>query len=330
MRATRSPRTVSRSRSGNSRSGAIAGRRTRGVIARAAGVAAAGLAGLVLAGCGLGPGEDTGDASLLVTRDYGAEVLVDEPGMPVNESSNAMRLLDETGDLETTYGGEYVQGFDGLEGGAEGGRSFDWFFSVNGIVAERGSAQFPIAGGDIIWWDYRDWTDAMEIGAVVGAYPAPFDTGYDDHDWGVEVECLGKETACGMVEQQLEGDGVTIRDSGENMRLLVGTWEDLEGTAEGRRLDRGPSHSGVFADFGGAGSDALLGLDVRGEVAETFDGDAGLVAAMRRGEDPPVWLITGTTDEGVELAAAALNPEDLERRYAAVVHDGRVGSLPVP
>lgn len=336
----------SRSRSGR-RSGlgfAVAGRPARGIFARAAGLAAAALAGFVLAGCGLGPGEGTGDASLLVTRDYGTEVLVDEPEMAVNESSNAMRLLDETADLETTYGGEYVQSVDGLSGGNDGGRSFDWFFSVNGIVAERGSAQFPIAGGDTVWWDFRDWTDAMEVGAVVGQYPAPFLEGYDDRDWGVEVECHGDRTACGMVEGQLREAGVDLEDTGKNMRLVVGTWDELLDTPEGRRLDSGPSASGVFASFetstveGGSGpppsrgdgkTTSLVGLDVRGEAGHVYEGDAGLVAAMRRGEDPPVWLVTGTTDRGVRLAAAALTPEDLERRYAAVVHDGRVGSLPV-
>ena len=152
-------------------------RRFRGFFARAVGVALFAFSGLILAGCGFGPGEDTGDARLWVTRDYGAELLVDEPDLAVNESSNSMRVLDGLVDLETAYGGEYVQSVDGFAGGREGGRSFDWFFSVNGIVAERGSAQFPVAGGDSVWWDYRDWTDAMEVGPVVGAYPAPFSTG---------------------------------------------------------------------------------------------------------------------------------------------------------
>jgi len=301
-------------------------RRFRGSVARAAGMSAVLLAGLSLAGCGLGPGKDTGDASLLVTRDYGSEVVIDKPDQPVNESSNAMRILDENADLDTEYGGEYVQSVDGLSGDSKSGRSFDWFFAVNGIVAERGSAQFPVSGGDKVWWDYRDWTDAMEVGAVVGAYPAPFSTGYDNRDWGVEVDCLGDQVACGMVTKQLEGDGVTITDTGQNMKLLVGTWDDIKDTPEGRRLEKGPGASGVFAEFSGG---ELDGMDERAETARVFGAGSGLVAAMRRADDPPVWLITGTNDEGVQLAAAALNPPDLERRYAAVVADGLVSSLPI-
>ena len=314
-------------------------RRFRALVARTVGLAGLLFSGLLLAGCGLGPGEDTGDAMLLVTRDYGAEVVVDEK-VPVNESSTAMRMLDGKVDIETTYGGDFLQSVNGDEGGSKGGRYFDWFFSVNGIVAERGSAQFPAKGGDKIWWDYRDWTDAMEVGAVVGSYPAPFSTGYDDRDWGIEIECHGDEAACRMVENQLEGDGATVEPGAENIRLLVGTFGDLLPEPELKRLHRGPAASGVFATFGPGGlvsesgkrepALAVEGLRIDGSVAREFEPDAGLVAAMRRGEDPPVWLITGGTDEAVKMAAAALNPEDLERRYAAVVSDRMVSSLPLP
>lgn len=315
-------------------------RRFRGPLARAAGMAFLLFAGLTLAGCGLGPGEDKGEAGLWVTRDYGARVLVDEPGLAVNESSNAMRILDEKAELETEYGGEYVQAVDGLAGGREGGRSFDWFYSVNGIVAELGSAQFPVVGGDVVWWDYRDWTDAMEVGAVVGSYPAPFTTGYQDRGWGVEVDCLGESSACKVAERELENDGIEFSDNGQNIIVRVGTWDRVTDTPEGRRINNGPAASGVFVRFnaGNTGTPEgeepspwrLIGLNQRGEDELDYGPEAGLVAAMRQGEDPPVWLITGGTADAVKRAAAALAPEYLERRYAAVVSDRQVTSLPLP
>jgi len=211
---------------------------------------------------------------------------------------------------------------------------------VNGVVAERGSAQFPIGADDLVWWDYRDWTDAMEIGAQVGAYPAPFSTGYDGRDWGVEIDCLGAEVACGMVENQLQGDGVALEKKNSNMVIRVGDWNEALETPEGRRILRGPGSSGVFVRFGTTPVSQpleerdpvwdLIGLDAKGDDAQAYGPEAGLVAAMRRADDPPVWLVTGGTDDAVRMASAALNPEDLERRYAAVVSDGRVSSLPLP
>lgn len=282
----------------------------------------------VLAGCGLGPGEETGTARLLVTRDYGARTVVDQPKITLNESSTAMRMLDDETDLETSYGGGFVQAVNGIAGGGAEGRSFDWFYSVNGVVAERGSAEFPVGPGDTVWWDYRDWTDAMEVGAVVGAYPAPLSAGYDDRGWPVRVECPQETRACAMVRTQLEEDGVKLHSGtdGKAIRVLVADSKTLSRLAEGRRLNAGPATSGIFARF--ERSD-LIGLDVRASAARNFGPEAGLVAAMRRGDQPPVWLVAGGSEAGVEAAAAALNPEDLARRYAAVVSADRVGSLPL-
>lgn len=285
-----------------------------------------------LSACGLGPGEKQGDARLVVTSDYGREVIVEQSAVKLDDSSTAMRVLDGATDLETEYGGGFVQSVNGIAGGGGRDRSFDWFYSVNGVVAERGSAEFSLQDGDTVWWDYRDWTDAMEVGAVVGAYPAPLSTGYDDRGWPIRLECPVKIRACGMVRIQLEGDGVRLAsaaggsDAGSDaIRVIVATWRELSRLPEGRRLRGGPASSGIFARFDGNG---LTGLDVEARPSRTFGPDAGLVAAMRRGNQPPDWIVTGGSETAVEQGAAALNPKDLARRYAAVVFDGRVASLP--
>ncbi len=293
---------------------------------------------MVLSGCGLGAGSQEGTADLLVTRDYGSEVLVDETLTDLTESENAIRVLDGNADVETRYSGDYVQSVNGIEGGAPGGRSHDWFFSVNGVVSEVGGAQFPVNAGDTVWWDYRDWTDAMEIGAVVGAFPAPMSTGYGDEDWPVSIECLDSADACQMVSERLSEAGVDAKISvdglspaDDTIRIVVGVWGRVEADEYAARLASGPSASGIFARFeDSGGSDSLIGLDQEAGEAEDFGPDAGLVAAARRGVAAPVWFVTGGSAAGVEAAAAALNENDLEHRYAAAVEDGRITSLPVP
>ena len=48
-----------------------------------------------------------------------------------------MRLLQRTFEVETRYGGGFVQAIDGVGGGRRGGRPVDWFFYVNGIEADE-------------------------------------------------------------------------------------------------------------------------------------------------------------------------------------------------
>ena len=92
-----------------------------------------------------------------------------------------------------------------------------------------------------------------------------------------------------------------------------------------------PAKSGVFARFDIRNKeDHLIGLNQEGEEVQDFGPDAGLVAARRKNDDAPVWIITGGSEAGVASAAAALTTEDLEHRYAAVVFDGRITSLPLP
>jgi len=55
---------------------------------------------------------------------------------------------------------------------------------------------------------------------------------------------------------------------------------------------------------------------------------AGLVAAVRAGEDPPTWLVTGTDSAAVADAAGALGPRELRDRYAVAIAGRK--TIPVP
>jgi hypothetical protein len=126
-----------------------------------------------LAACG--GSSDGGQATLWVTRDRGAEVLV---STTVPAGLTAMQALRKEADVDTRYGGRFVQAIEGLEGDA--GARRDWFYFVNGVEADRGAAEYELRAGDVLWWDYRSWAgDAMREAVVVGAWPEPFLNGYN-------------------------------------------------------------------------------------------------------------------------------------------------------
>ena len=163
--------------------------RSRRLAATAAMLAA------VAVGCGVGEGEESGDADLLVTRDYGASELQGEQ-VEISESETVLRMLDSSAEIETRFNGGFVQSIDGLSGGTEDGRRSDWFFFVNGVESPVGAAEYEVEDGDRVWWDHRDWSTAMRVPAVVGSWPEPFLHGSDPGDpegesWGAGVFCGG-------------------------------------------------------------------------------------------------------------------------------------------
>jgi hypothetical protein len=300
-------------------------------VARLLAVALA-LCAWAAAGCGLGPGDDAGQVDLTVSRDYGERPLVQKE-VSITESDTVLRVLDRNADVETRYGGGFVQSIDGIAGGTSGGRRTDWFFYVNGIESPVGSTGYRPQDGDRIWWDYRDWTSAMRVPAVVGSWPEPLVHGFRDERWVPVVQCLGALAPCEEANRRLRAAGVPSpvpSEAGGSLPVQVGTWDELRKTAPASLLAGDPSSSGVFATFSGGRRALLTLLDARGAPAGSIGRGGGLVAALRPGEGPPTWVVTGTDPEGVEAAVSLLG-DDLRDRYAVAVESGgEPTGVPVP
>ena len=99
-------------------------------------------------------------------------------------------------------------------------------------------------------------------------------------------------------------------------RLLVGPWGQVRDDPAVDELRGGPAATGVFASFKGAGPYHLIALDSSATPVRDLGQDAGLVAALRSGDDPATWLVTGSTGPAVRRAASSLDAASLRRRYA--------------
>jgi hypothetical protein len=250
----------------------------------------------------------------------------------VTESDTVMRVLEGEAEITTRYGGGFVQSIDGLESGQHGGRAYDWFFYVDGVESPIGAADFSLRGGERIWWDYRDWTAANRVPAVVGSWPAPLASGYEGRQHPVALVCKGGGEACDIAREKLEAAGVKLaagRPQGA-IRVLVGPWARLRSDPAAALLEAGPAESGIFASFESEpGGLRLHGLDPAGSDAEAFGPGAGLVAATRKYEAPPTWLVTGAGPAGVRAAAGLLETAKLRDHYAVAVEGGEETPLPV-
>jgi Domain of unknown function (DUF4430) len=288
---------------------------------------------LATAGCGLGPGSGVKDAELTVTRDYGTVPVLHRRLDGLTESDTVMRALERNAEITTSYGGDFVQSIDGVEGESRSGERFDWLFYVNGVESTVGAGAYSLQGGESIWWDYRDWSAALRVPAVVGAWPQPFLGGYDGRQRPVAVECLSEGGACDEVDERLQEAGVEVaaHPSGSSIRILVGPWARVRSDPAAAQVERGPQVSGVFADFRREGGRYhLSGLDEAGNAAADFGPDSGLIAATRRYEEPPVWMVTGSSEVGVRAAAGLLDADDLRDHYAVAVDGDKETPLPTP
>ena len=286
------------------------------------------------AGCGFGEGEvRDGGAELRVTRDFGREEVAADEFETIREDQTVMRLLQSRHDVETRFGGNFVEEIDGV--GRGGGH--DWVYFVNGIWADTGAGDRELAPGDVIQWDSHDFTATQYIPAIVGAYPEPFRSGNEGDRLPVRLECADTgDQACADVKEELTAVGGRVSSSQvgasggkEIVRVLVGTWDEIREIRTPALLEEGPGSSGVYARFADEGERLEL-LDEEGDVARVAGAGTGLVAATALQEQAVVWVVTGLDDAGVQAAAAILGERPLRNAFAvAATPEGPV-KLPVP
>lgn len=287
----------------------------------------------VAAGCGVGAGETPDEVRLTVTDGFGARTVLERPAPEVRGEDTVMRLLQRNVRVETKYGGGFVDAIDGLRGGREGGRPLDWFYFVNGVLAEKGAAATEVRAGDRIWWDRRDWGVTNKVPAVVGSFPEPFLHGLEGERLPTRIECEeAVEAACDAIQERLKRLGIVAgqalpgTSSGvEVLRIAVGLWPDLRDDSALRQIERGPRASGVYGRFEDGGR-TFVALDARGRPARELGAGTGVVAATRYRENAPVWAITGTDLAGVRAAADAFDESVLNEKFALAISEG----LPVP
>ena len=245
---------------------------------------------VALTGCGLGPGESSpGEATLTVTRDYGAEPVLEASVSEPAASETVIRFLDrEARDHDPVR--RRLRAVDRRHLG----RAWPAGARATGSSTSTGSGpprrrRGRVRGGDRIWWDYRDWTDALRTPAVVGSWPEPFAqrSTPEAERLEVSVQCLG--------------GGGALRRGRPGRSTPPGSMsasQPANGSAGARRpLGPGADRPGRGPDRGGAGRERrlralraqrgsgyrMIALGHEAEPALTAAAEAGLVAAVRRG-----------------------------------------------
>jgi hypothetical protein len=257
---------------------------------------------VLLAGCGVGQSGHQAPATLTVTRDFGVHV--------VREAQ--------------VKGGATVGAL--LRGQPRGARF------VNGVAA---GDDMKVHGGDRVWADAG--AAGVRTPAVVGSFPEPFLHGIDGKRLPVRIECADARGAvCRQVADRLASyeipaarGGLQTARAPETLRVLVGPWTALRLDPAVNALEHGPRASGVYARMAADGRSFAV-LDARGQSTRTLGPGSGLVAALKRPDERPTWVVTGTDPAGVAAAALAFEEGTLSHRFALAVSRDLPVALPAP
>ena len=251
-----------------------------------------------------------------------------------------MRLLQRDFEVETRYGGNFVQEIDGVAGGREGGRRVDWFYYVNGIESGVGRGRAARAsratgsGGTTTTGAprcaSRPWSAPSPSRSSPAARAASCRSGIvclGDADAAVR---RGRDAARATRASPTRARSVLEQSAGrEVLRVLVGPWSQVRRDTAARKLEGGPAESGRVRPAHAGRRPDRPARRRTARVERTLGPGGGLLAATRIEAQQPTWIVTGVDAAGVAAAAAALTEEELQDHFAIAVEEGRTVPLPV-
>jgi hypothetical protein len=300
----------------------------------------------ILAGCPTQPpvsGSQPAIVTVMVTKDFGQELILAQE-IELEEGTDAMTALKAVAEVETKYGGGFVEAINGLSSEYEGGnKKRDWLYYINGISLSLGAKDYILQDGDVEHWDFRDWSYRQMIPAIIGAFPQPFLSGvkgevkptamvYDD-PFAEEAKALAtKLEGWGTSEVLLTSAEALSEAVKESYNLIIIGKADNGLILE---LNQIPKKLGFFARLDG---DKITVLDEKGEPAGEYGVGWGLIQATQNPWSPGgvgsgesiVFIVTGTDEKGIKSAAQALinNSEGLRYAYAVLVNNNQIIKIP--
>ncbi|MCT4585525.1 MAG: DUF4430 domain-containing protein [Peptostreptococcaceae bacterium] len=134
---------------------------------------------IIFSGC---EEEKIGKVRLTVSKDFFNEIIFDED-VDLKNDYSIMDILKEHTEVETSYGGSFVESINSYKSNFKDenkDKKRDWFYYVNGYMADVSCEDYLPKENDHIVFDYHAWSDKSYNNALISSFEKSFKNGYMD------------------------------------------------------------------------------------------------------------------------------------------------------
>ncbi|SHK22688.1 DUF4430 domain-containing protein [Tepidibacter formicigenes] len=277
--------------------------------------------------------------NLIVSKDFGNEQIYDEE-LGFKKDTSVMEVMEENLEIETAYGGGFISSINGIKSGFTGSKNkkkLDWFYYVNGNLAQVGADDYYLNPGDSVIWDYHDWSNEMYISSIIGAYPKNFTNGYEGNILKAEIRYSKefKEDSEKLLEflkekglehsEQKKLDEKDIENEEVNT-IVIGKWDEVSKISYISDIYNS-KNNGMFFKI----ENKVKALNYNKEISKEYEKAAVIVAIPKGyGTGSNLWIITGNDEQSIKDAVAILykTPEKIKGMFSAVISGNRVINIP--
>lgn len=294
-----------------------------------------------LIGCSKEASLETGQVNVIVSRDFGSEELATK-SIGLSADLSVIEVMEENFHIETAYGGGFINAINGLKSGFTGAKEkkkIDWFYYVNGIMAQVGASEYYLKPKDLVIWDYHDWSNNIYGSSIIGAYPMNFINGHVGNILKTEIlyakdykeesrevlEFLKGKGLQNIELKKLDEEGL---DNGEINSIVIGAWDEISKFSYIKDIYNNGKKSGLFFKF----DKNIKGLNQKGQVSKEYEKGAVITSIVKEyGLTGTMWLITGNDKNSIKRAVKLLYeaPEKIKGAFSVIVTDDDVVKIPV-
>jgi len=279
---------------------------------------------------------------MYVTHHFGSSSVFNQQ---VGATGNLLDVMMNHLEVETAYGGTFVNGINGTSSAYTNKSIFtrkkrDWFYYHNGSIGAVAADAIQPRPGDMVWWDYHDWSgEGGNTPTVIGTYPHPFTTGYGGATPGTVIYYGGAHASdAERLAQALRNFGAgnvrtaPYNDAAANNpstnAIVLGTWSEVGSQPAVQEAFGDATKTGVFARYADG---TFKGMDTKGNESSAVGKGAILSYGNGSGDTTPLWLVVGTDEAALDAALDVMiqEPGKLRGKSGAVLNGRTVLGVPV-